>query len=371
MDSGSASPPAWMAQGRIPSLDGLRAVSIIVVTLAHAIVAVEAAVPASWNGIRRYGSTGVDVFFVISGFLITHLLLKELGRSGTISLKDFYIRRTFRIMPAYYASLGVAALLVACGGVRVEPNVWLPATTFTFNLVPGLSGRLIGQIWSLCVEEHFYLLWPAALLFVGRRRGPMILLAFIIAAVPLRFIIWTKYQNFIDIDYFTFTRIDTIAVGCLLAFIAHDPRCWSFLRRIEGRGDWLALAGVAMLLVSKEVLGMSGKYILGPRALIESGSIALILLAMVSDPRSLLGRLLNCRPMVAIGVLSYSLYLGQMFSSISKSPGWPLGWAWNVPLVFAYALASYYLIERPFLRWKDYARAKRAGRPALLPDPAA
>lgn len=361
VDDGVA-PPDWVSRGRIPSLDGLRAVSIILVTISHLIAVTGSPFPTSWRRIDRYGSTGVDVFFVISGFLITHLLLKEMGRGGTISLKGFYARRAFRILPAYLTLLATAWALNSMGLAYVDPDAWLPALTFTFNLVPWLDQRTIGQIWSLCVEEHFYLIWPAALLLAGRSRAPIVLLALIALAPMMRFWLWDRFGGDINEEFFTPTRLDTIAIGCLLAYFARDPRSWAVARRVQGRGDWLVLVGVLVVLISKELLSRSGKYNLGPGSAVEAAAIAMVIFAMVSDPTSRLGQLLNCRPMVAIGVLSYSLYLGQTFTFIGKSPEWPLGWSWGLPLTILYALCSYYLVERPFLAWKD----RRSGRHSSL-----
>lgn len=314
-----AARPDWMA-GRIPSLDGLRAISIILVTCAHVVPAAGTPFPASWHGIDRYGAVGVNVFFVISGFLITHLLFREIGSHGRISLGGFYSRRMYRILPAYLTLLATAAYLSTLGLAYVDPRGWLPALTFTWAIIPGLDERTIGQVWSLSVEEHFYLIWPITLVILGRKHAPMALIAMILVAPALRFLIWEESPWGIDGDFFTPTRMDTIAVGCLLAYFAHSPRGRELSVRIEGRGDALALAGIAGVLISKEVLSLSGKYILGPGPAIEATATSLVIFAMISDPRSILGRLLNSRPVVAIGVLSYSLYLGQTFGVLGEVP---------------------------------------------------
>lgn len=345
-------PPPWLRGSRIPSLDGLRAISITVVTLSHVLPA-----PGSpwenWNRIRAWGGCGVDVFFVISGFLITHLLLREFDKSATISLRGFYVRRSFRIIPGYLFLLTIALAFSLAGFITLENHVWISALTYTFNLVPEPGGQPIEQIWSLCVEEHFYLLWPLTFLLLGRRRAPLGLLATIAAAPVFRFILWDRYHGWIDLDRFTPARIDTIAVGCLLAFVAHHPRSWRLARSMSGHGDWISLAAFAVFCMSFGVLSHSGKYALGPKAAIEATAVAIIVIALVNDPRCRIGRLLNTLPFVAVGVLSYSLYLGQTFASAGQWPGWPLGWAWSLPLIVCYALVSYWLIERPFLRLKD------------------
>lgn len=350
--------------GRIPSLDGLRGVSIILVTIGHLIPAGGTPFPRSWHAVSGLARTGVDVFFVISGFLITHLLLREWSKTGTISLKGFYIRRCLRILPAYFVMIGVVYLLNRCGWVYVDPHAWIPALTYTFNMVPGLDDRGIGHVWSLCVEEHFYLLWPFALVLLGRRHAPLFLIITILAAPAFRFFVWIHWRGTVAPELFTPACLDTISVGCLLAYLVHHPRYPGIARRLSGRGVWFAALGVLILLASVVLLSRSGKYSLGPKGVVEAGAIGLVLLAVTADSSGRLGAFLNARPVVAVGVLSYSLYLAQPFASASTFSGWPLPWVWNLPLVCVYAVVSYWLVERPFLRLKDRYSRNREGRPS-------
>jgi peptidoglycan/LPS O-acetylase OafA/YrhL len=116
------------------------------------------------------GELGVHVFFVISGFLITGLLMEELALSGRISLSRFYLRRTLRIFPAYYAYLAIAFLAAVAGWVQLAPHDLMHGLSYTSNYYPSRSWFL-GHTWSLSVEEQFYLLWPALVVLTGPRRA--------------------------------------------------------------------------------------------------------------------------------------------------------------------------------------------------------
>jgi peptidoglycan/LPS O-acetylase OafA/YrhL len=299
--------------------------------------------PAARRPIGKLGIAGVDVFFVISGYLITTLLLKELDRTGTISLARFYRRRLLRITPAYLTLLATAGVLAAVKVSPVDPRAWVYALTYTYNLVPGLGIATIGQVWSLCVEEHFYLLWPLTLLLLGKRFAPAVLVGSLGVAATLRLALFRSPA--IDVDTFTFTRIDTIAIGCLLAFAARAP--WA--ERVRG-WRW-ALFGVAALFLSIYGLSHSGKYTLVLKSAFEGTAIAIIIQALSRDVVDPATRLLD-RPFVAgIGRLSYSLYLGQF--ALDPLQPWTFSPWLRLPILAAYALFSYHLVEQPFLRLKD------------------
>ena len=155
----------------IPSLDGLRAVSVLMVIAAHMNGSLARLIPfvPFWIYLG-WGALGVQTFFVISGFLITHLLLKELNASGTISLKHFYFRRALRIFPPFYVYMAVALALTLAGWAAGNLRAFLVAGTYTWNYLGGGS-ELLEHTWSLSLEEQFYLLWPAALLFLGTRKS--------------------------------------------------------------------------------------------------------------------------------------------------------------------------------------------------------
>jgi peptidoglycan/LPS O-acetylase OafA/YrhL len=148
-------------RGRIPSLDGLRAVSIILVIASHAIQGTHSFV---FRLFFLHSDLGVRVFFIISGFLITSLLLRERAETGRISLPLFYIRRTLRILPPFVLFVGVVAIFNAFGIIQVPPGNWIYALTYTMNFDTH-APWVLGHLWSLSVEEQFYLLWPLVMRF--------------------------------------------------------------------------------------------------------------------------------------------------------------------------------------------------------------
>jgi peptidoglycan/LPS O-acetylase OafA/YrhL len=334
-----------VGKGRIQSLDGLRAVSITAVTVSHF---AKHFFPAQANlPLMNLGVAGVDVFFVISGFLITSLMLREHDKYGRISLTGFYRRRCLRIFPAYFFFLLLVFVLSRFALLPINNHAWPYLLTYTYNLNPHLGLASVGQVWSLCVEEHFYLLWPFTVVLLGVRRAPIALYACILAAIALRFWLFLSHSA-LDIEFFSPTRLDTIAVGCLLAFAFRRP----WIQRV--RGERLAACAIAVLFTSVFLIH-SGKYQLGPAHFIEAAMIAVVIACLVQDASGPMGRFFNWRPVVWIGVLSYSIYLAQTIVYENLFP-----FALRIPAALLYACFSYYLIESPFLKLKDRTKAPAA-----------
>ena len=333
---------------RIPSLDGLRAISISAVLLGH--MSGTRNFPVSLNQLVHnpavdVANLGVRVFFVISGFLITGLLIKEEHASGTISLKRFYIRRTLRIFPAYFAFLAVVALLDARHVIAVPGSDFVHALTYTMNYAPDRTWY-VGHLWSLAVEEQFYLLWPFVFLITGTRHAWRVALA-VVCLVPFirltESMMWPETRELIGTSFET--TADALAVGCLLAL----SREWLFARawyRTAMTSRWIA---PAMLVAG---LALSVRYrpaiLLGQT--IVNVAIAIGIDRCVRLPGGAFGRLLNLRAMVFAGTLSYSLYLWQQCflnrSSTATLAAFPL----NILGAIAAALLCYYLVEKPALR---------------------
>jgi peptidoglycan/LPS O-acetylase OafA/YrhL len=293
--------------------------------------------------VHKLGAPGVTVFFVISGYLITTLLLRELQKSGTISIGAFFQRRLLRITPAYLMFVAAAALVGALGLSRVDPKVFPFLLTYTYNLKPGLDDSTIGIAWSLCVEERFYLLWPAALLLAGRARAIRVLVTVIAGAAVLRFVLH-RHVPVIDLDTFTGSQIDKIAVGCVLAFVDQRETRW--------RGWPWGLLGAGVFFTSIFVFSRSGTYELGPKHLVEVLAIALVTHALTHVPEDPVTRFLDLPFMRLVGRLSYSLYLAHpalnAFHLLAPKP-----WA-RVALFVGYASFSLWIVEKPFLALKDH-----------------
>lgn len=320
-----------MNDKRIPSLDGLRTISIALVFLGH--LYGTAGYPR--NGVTAFLSEfahlGVQIFFVISGFLITSLLLKERQKTGHIDFFAFYRRRTLRIFPAAFFYITVIAIATHPGYL---------AYAYSYLMCYAGQGRpwLLGHLWSLSVEEQFYLIWPFALAFNFSRRRQVGFVAMLIAPLA-RFTFW--HFGMRDIDEYFPAVADSLVAGCLLAF--YRPRLQ------EKRYSWLTHPLVFLLL---GLLTASIPFMLfRVRLQIFLGGVPPIIIALfifVAIERR--DWFLNNKVTYALGVLSYSLYLWQQPFLNRNSTGWWTAFPVNILLVGGCAVGSYYVVERPFLR---------------------
>ena len=361
--------PSWLAGGRVPCLDGLRALSIVLVLFSHLAPTADSPFPTVVQRLApRFGSYGVDVFFVISGFLITLLLFREEKRTGRVSLRAFYERRAFRILPAYLAYLGFMLLLTLSGAVYLRPINWAAALTYTTNFLPhfGDESVWLGHTWSLSVEEHFYLLWPPSLVLLGSKRARSLLILLFATTPLIRGLIWGMHNDWLDIEKVTVARMDTIAAGCLLAYLVTQPRGLRWMSWLERRGTVVFLVAVMVVVASACLLSHSGKYVIFLKGTVESITIGIGILALVSCPRSSIARLLETKPMVLLGVLSYSIYIWQQPFLNPVGKLWICRWPQNFMLAATTASVSYILIERPFLRIKDRIGDRRSRKRPLV-----
>ncbi len=349
---------------RIPSLDGLRAVSILLVLAGHTCGTHGA--PDVDLPLGDYAHLGVGVFFVISGYLITTLLFKELSRAQRIDIKGFYVRRCFRIFPAFYAYLGVLAASSALGLLAVPPKDLAYAATYTVNFVPEKSWH-VGHIWSLSVEEQFYLIWPATLALLGRVGGLRAALAVLLLAPALRMAWFHFLPELHPVIGEAFPTVaDAIAAGCLLAGardrLGASPAYLSFLR-----SPWFWLLPVAVFAMNAQPY-YRVRWLFG-QTFIHIG-VAIIIDRSIRFSDGLSGRFLNHRAVAFVGVLSYSLYLWQQLFLDRQTERWWTSFPTNVLCTFAAALASYYLVERPMLRMRGRPRPRSRtgeGLPAAGP----
>jgi peptidoglycan/LPS O-acetylase OafA/YrhL len=299
-----------------------------------------------------YGNVGVRIFFVISGYLISSILFAELGKHGTISLPKFYFRRAFRIFPAFYAYVGVVFVLsaVGCAAAALRPGDVLHAITYTTNYHHDRAWAL-GHTWSLAVEEQFYLLWPVALLVLGKRRGLHLAAAFVLFAPVIRVATRVLHLGSSEGVGETFQTVgDAIAVGCLLAGYSGELHRWTRYVAFRSSGYFILVPVVGILAAA------TGHH---PRVSDAIGEpllnvcIALTVDRCIQSTEGRVGRLLNWGPLTFVGTLSYSLYLWQQpfldRHSTARFAVFPL----NLVLAVAAALLSYYLVERPFLRWRE------------------
>jgi peptidoglycan/LPS O-acetylase OafA/YrhL len=354
---------------RIPSLDGLRAISIALVLFSHLAgtrgFPVSAAAANPWS----LGSFGVTVFFVISGFLITGLLLDELRKTQRIRLGRFYFRRTLRIFPPYFALLIALAVAAAGGWITLNPGDLLHGATYTSNYHDGRSWY-VGHTWSLSVEEQFYLLWPAVLLFARTRRALLIAAATILAAPLVRVAEWELLRSAgHGVGYRFETIADSLAAGCVLACARQrlHASVW-YMRALSSRAFVLvpALAIAANLTHDHPLVAF------GAAVTVINICLALCVDWAVTFHEGRIGRLLNAAPLVFIGWISYSLYLWQQPFLNRDSAMWSAAFPMNILLTIAAALASYYIVERPSLQLRKRIESRKrrpAPAPPVGPDP--
>ena len=230
--------------GRVPTLDGLRAISIVLVLLGHT------------SGTRNfatvplfglYANFGVRVFFIISGFLITSLLMKEMAKTGRISLKDFYTRRVLRIFPAFYTFLFVVCALSLAAGIQLRPHDLLFAFTYLMNFHFDHSWN-VGQLWSLAVEEQFYLLWPTIVAFCSRKRACQIAAAVFVISPFLRLSVYYFTPSLRHgIGHMFPTVADALAIGCFLAGTRDWLHTQRWYMRLFQPCNFAIIAAVAVL----------------------------------------------------------------------------------------------------------------------------
>lgn len=346
----------WFNEGpRIQSLDGIRAIAISIVIAAHA----SGTLPfAHRKDIYRFtgdlGPLGVSLFFVLSGFLITNVLFRDAAEQKRVDLRRFYIRRAFRIFPAYVAFLTAMGVLQIVGVLEIPGSDWLGALTYTINYHLPRNWYLT-HTWSLSVEEQFYLLWPAAIWLWGRN-GALWGAAVIVAVVPFiraaTVIFVPEHRNAIPWEFHTVC--DSLAIGCLLAGVHTRLGHISWLKRPVFAP---IASGGALFITALQFHQPVLRYSIGPT--LVSLFWAWLIYVSVTTEGKLLGRFLNSPAATYIGLISYSLYLWQQ-PFLQKHDHWILGFPLNVLWAFLAAVLSYHCIEKPCLRLRTRLTGTRS-----------
>ena len=297
------------------------------------------------DSIAPLATLGVQIFFVISGFLITGILLSELERTRRIDLVRFYFRRTLRIFPAFYVFV-VAAIVFSLAGFtdKLDARWLVPPITYSTNYFG--SNWLLGHTWSLAIEEQFYLLWPAILLLLGKRKGVWIAVAAVVLAPAVR-----AYYMENGLAGFHFEAfMDGIAVGCLLAALQRRIAASAILNRVLRSPVLLVVPVLLLALTEATVRPRLGPLFYAADTLIYL-TIAVGIYAAIHRSGDPVTRFLNHKAVARVGVLSYSIYLWQqMFLSPFDTP---FVFPWNILLVLPFAWLSYVAVESPMLRLRQ------------------
>ena len=345
----------------IPALDGIRGLGLVLVVGTHALLAFT----PQWSAtVIPGGFIGLDAFFVLSGFLITSLLLGEQARSGRISLSGFYRRRALRLLPALFFLLAAHAIYAWLThlSMHVELTSGAAVVFYVANWYRAAGHPValgMGHLWSLAAEEQFYLVWPTVtVLFLGIKRSPRtVYTTLAIGALVIcvwRYILWHHGVTPFVIQQRTDCRADSMLVG---AFAGH-----LFVRRTLPRMQWSKLAWPALALMAYCVFFLSAKrefWYVGGFTLIAIAA-AVVILAIADGEWGGIG-LFNFAPFRTLGIVSYGVYLWHLpvFLVVAREMrGSSAGFQFVVAmfLTAAFTLVSWFGVERPCQRMRGGTR---------------
>jgi peptidoglycan/LPS O-acetylase OafA/YrhL len=350
----------------IPSLDGLRGISIGLVVLTH-LQNTTGLPTVLLSPLLDHGLLGVKIFFAISGFLITQLIAQEMKDTGQLSLKLFYIRRALRIFPAFYVYLAVVAVVASLHWLDIPPRNLLFAATYTMNYV--VDGRWeTGHLWSLAVEEQFYLAWPWTIRALGMRRALLLAAVLAVGAPYALLILFLRRSSVYVLATVTFPFVfDGIAAGCVLAgslsTLLKSERFKAAISSRYGEVVPLAVLGLDCLDHHSAVYHAAGQ-------LATTVGICYCVARYTQVVDSPGARVLAWRPLVWTGRRSYSLYLWQQLF-LDRYQHTPLQvFPVNVACAVVCAAVSYRFIELPLnsLRRRYRAGAGRESNPGESRD---
>ncbi len=303
----------------IKSLDGLRAISILMVICGHLSFAYGASFPQAAIYFSLMQSTGVSLFFVISGFLINGFLIKEKKQSGSINLKLFYFKRMFRIFPPYYFYLTVMIFILPFFEVNQLTKVEIAsAFSYLWNYIYSTENWFFGHSWSLAVEEQFYMTWPFLLAFISIKWSKRfsVLIFFLTPLIRVgSYYLFPEWRPRLSIMFHT--RMDTLLFGCFLAYYYQFISKENF-QRVARKINRFYLPMISLVFL----VGLSpylrflfkGSYTMTIGYSLEGVSMVILLVYVLTmDGRGKIFTILNHPVLRQIGVLSYGLYLWQQF----------------------------------------------------------
>lgn len=347
----------------LPSLDGIRAICIVLVLGDHAPYG--DGFPSDWKNLWGYffnGQLGVLSFFVLSGFLITHLLMREEEKNEHISLRSFYFRRVIRIFPVYYFFLLVVTVLDYITALDLSTCNYLTAIAYVKNF--GCMSWIEGHLWSLSVEEQFYLLWPLILVFFQKKWRWYFAIGLILIAPFFRVLFYTLDQG--NLVQFSFmTNMDSLMIGCLTALLLKHYSA-KVKTIISWHPTWsrsLAIVLIYFVWALKKNLVL-GYFTVPLGYTLQSLSVAYLIISYVFIQKGIGYRLLNLSYIRHLGILSYSIYVWQQpFFENAETFGFDslliLTFPFNIFAAITVAIVSYHFLEKPFLKLRKRYRNSR------------
>lgn len=385
-------------KGHLPALDGVRGLAIGLVLLVHFIgdMPTTNTFEKVLMHVATYGSFGVDLFFVLSGFLITGILFD--AKQTPSYFKNFYMRRTLRIFPLYYGVLAVIFLVLPFIPffqgkdldelVRTQGWAWAYAINVYIAREGVWSLPFIGHFWSLAVEEHFYLMWPLIVWLCPRPLLLKVCLGFVLFALGLRMSMYFAGVNALAIYTLTPCRFDALCIGGFLAVSVRgegDPQAWFEWLKKTGRNLLIPSAAFIVLSAAFNSQTDAGRNVLRPMR--ETAwtfcFAAIVAFAITAKKEALVGRFFTSRPMTFLGKYSYGLYVFHAMVTYYMMTRHTLTWvktfipnhlaavliqaAVGIALSIAAALLSFHLFEKRFLTLKLKYEAPKGAAPVPAP----
>lgn len=338
----------------IKGLHGVRALSILLVILTH--MDLLARIPNNSYVVNHVwplfsGETGVMIFFVLSGFLITSILLFEKEQTGEINIKHFFIRRFLRLLPPLVLFYGAIILIAVTGWIPIPTESILYAVFYCYNFVPNqFYVYELGHIWSLSVEEQFYLTWPFVVSILARFQSYFIVIGSILILSIIALYIFPSSELLANYKSFRFfiPAVMPIMIGCFGAIVLTKLDGMDFL--LSKKSSLIFILGFSLFcipLILPEILLPIAQFF-------QSFGVLLLIIWISVRQDSKLVQLLEFRPLKYIGLISYGLYVYQGLFLRTGGGGehWIHQIPWNVSLSFIAAILSYELIEKRVLKWK-------------------
>ena len=352
------------APAYLPAVDGLRAISILAVLAFHGVDSLR-----SMPG--RQGWLGVDIFFVISGFLISRLAMAEMARTGRFDVRRFFVSRLFRISPAIWVLLSVYVLTNPLDSASLFPAVTLAALNLSdYDVAFGWNNSIesgLAFCWSLAVEEKYYLLFPFLMLLYRRFRTPLYLLMLVGLAEFWKFTQIAPTTDALRLLGAFDIRFDEILIGCLAASLLDRKKSYLGFFNVLSKPYTPAVLFVCILYFLRHFVHPATLVTLGQKQLcwlfslpLFASLVGLLLLSLTAVQEKgkpcLLSKALSCPPMIALGRLSYSLYLwhGMAFLLVANlvlTEPWQRDIA-KIEKAVLLAYLSYSLVEKPYLTLK-------------------